>query len=303
MEAHVDSILVIGTDTTIGAHLVASQRDHLATVSGIAWSELEGLSGPAALEEARRRLGMTSPDRVVYCDAQSEGAWSDPTINGQTETRLRTWVRAIREFGCEMTYITSDAIFTGPWLFHAEDDVRFCASPQAERLRTMEEVVSRVVPEALIVRTHVFGWSADGQGWMEETLASLENRTAQGDPSRHATPVMVSDFVEILDRAHEEGVRGVLHIAGAERVSHEAFLRGLAQQFRLPGPKSWQGGLTRRPTGFGRGETSLRTNRVKDLLNLSMPMPRQGYERLAEQIENGERETLYQTAMMMERAA
>lgn len=303
MEAHVDSILVIGTDTTIGAHLVASQSDHLTTVSGIAWSELAGLSGPPALEEARQRLEMASPGRVVYCDAQSEAAWSGPTINGQTETRLRTWVRAIREFGCEMTYITSDAVFTGPWLFHAEEDVRFCGSAQAERLRTMEEVVSRVLPEALMIRTHVFGWSADDNGWMEETLTSLGNRTAQGDPSRHATPILVSDFIEILERAHEEGVQGVLHIAGAERLSHEAFLRGLAQQFRLPAPQSWQGGLSQRPTGFGRGETSLRTNRVKDLLNLSMPMPRQGFERLAEQVENGERETLHQVAMMMERAA
>lgn len=304
MEARVDSILVVGTDTTVGSNLAAHWANGKSMVNRLAWAELEQSSGPAGLEAARGHLHATRPTRVVYCDSAGESAWSQPKINAETDARLRVWSRAVRETGCDFTYLSADAVFTGPWLFHVEDGTHHCHSLEAERLRTMEELVLRAVPDALLVRTHAFGWSADGHGWLERLLGQLEAGTAKADPVRHATPILVMDLADILSRAHEESATGVLHIAGAERVSHEGFVRRLAQQFGLPAPHAaWKGGLSGAMNGFGRGETSLRTNRVKNMLNLAMPMLGDGLERLAEQIEDGHQEQLREPAGAFQHAA
>ena len=293
MEARVDSILVVGTDTTVGANLATFWTDEHASVARLGWSELDDRSGPPALEAIRRQLAAAAPDRVVYCGAAAEPGWSNPTITAATESALRIWSRAVREFRCGFTYVSSDAVFTGPWLFHAEEGSHHCQSLEAGRLRTMEELVLRVVPESLVVRAQAFGWSADGTGWIERMLEQLAAGSAAVDPVRHATPILATDLARVLSRAHEEGATGILHVGGAERVSHEAFARRLAWQFGLPAPASqWKGGLSGPMTGFARGESSLRTNRVKNLLNLAMPMLGEGLERLASQVDDGFRERL-----------
>ena len=293
MEARVDSILVVGTDTTVGANLATYWTDEHVEVTRLGWSEPEDRSGASALESARRHLATIDPDRVVYCGAAAEPGWSNPSINAATESALRIWSRAVREIGCGFTYISSDAVFTGPWLFHTEEGTHHCGSLEAGRLRTMEELVIRVVPEALVVRTQAFGWSADGAGWIERMLEQMAEGRAAVDPVRHATPILATDLARVLSRAHEERAAGMLHVGGAERVSHELFARRLARQFGLPAPASqWKGGLSGPMTGFARGESSLRTNRVKNLLNLAMPMLGEGLERLASQVDDGYRERL-----------
>ena len=112
---------------------------------------------------------------------------------------MRVWARAVRDAGCRLTYLSSDAVFTGPWLFHAEDSPHHCQSLEAVRLRSYEELVARVVPDALIVRTHAFGWSPDGEGWVESLLGDLEDRAADADPVRHATPILATDLVFAID--------------------------------------------------------------------------------------------------------
>lgn len=284
MEARVDSLLVVGINTTVGANLAARWAEGPAQVKGITWATMKDRSGPALLETARQYIETAAPSRVVFCDAAAEPSWSNPTIDTHTESRLRVWARAVREAGCDFTYISSDAVFTGPWLFHSEEGTSHCHSAEARRLRTMEDLVIRVLPEALVVRTHAIGWSESGTGWLEQNLEDLRLGAAQGDPIRHATPILTVDLADILIRAHEERVAGCLHVAGAERLSHEEFLRRLAEQFELPQPHGQsRGNLNRSATGFAQGETSLRASRAKNLLNMAMPMFGDSLERLARQ--------------------
>jgi len=277
----VDSILVVGTDTVVGSNLAAHWAACGWNVSGLAQTATSAEFAPAALDEARRQLAAARPAIVVYCGAAGESAWSYPVIDAAAESHLRIWARAARDAGCRFTYLSSEAVFTGTWLFHAEDSTHYCSSLEGSRLRSMEELVERVVPQALIVRTNAFGWSPDGDGWIENLVAEMGDGGPAADPVRHATPILATDLAGILARAHEEELTGPLHIAGAERISHAAFVRCVAEQFDLDLPPIEPAGmLAAAATGFGRGETSLRTRRAKNVLNLAMPMVSEGLARL-----------------------
>ncbi|MBA3315506.1 MAG: sugar nucleotide-binding protein [Planctomycetota bacterium] len=299
-----DSIFVVGTDTIAGANLATHWTDGGRSVNGFKRDVSDPDFGPTALDEARAQLAATKPEVVVYCGAASESAWSWPAIDAAAEGDLRVWARAVRDFGCRFTYVSSDAVFTGPWLFHAEDSTHHCQSLEAGRLRSMEELAQRIVADALIVRTNTFGWSSNGEGWIESLIASLEDEMLDADPVRHATPILASDLASILTRAHEEALSGFLHVAGAERVSHAAFVRMLADQFGLTAPAAQLSGvLATSATGFGRGETSLRTGRAKNVLNLAMPSLADGLARLHTQNIDGFRNRLGSHACELHRVA
>lgn len=292
-----DSILVVGTDTVVGANLAAYWADGGRSVAGLSRSVIDVEFTSVALDEARRQLAAARPTAVVYCGAASDSAWSYPAIDAAAEGHLRIWARAVRDAGCRLTYLSSDAVFTGPWLFHAEDSPHHCPSLEAGRLRSMEELVQRVVPEALIVRTNAFGWSPDGEGWIESLLGGLDDGAVEPDPVRHATPILATDLAEIVARANEEELTGPLHAAGAERLSHAAFVRMLAEQFAVPAPVVGPTAALAAPaSGFGRGETSLRTRRAKNSLNLAMPRLAEGLARLHTQSVDGFRERLCEPA-------
>lgn len=303
-EAGVDSIFVVGTDTLAGANLAAHWTDGGRSVNGFRRNAGEFDHGPVSLDEARSHLAAAKPDIVVYCGAASESAWSYPAIDAAADADLRVWSRAVRELGCRFTYISSDAIFTGPWLFHSEDSTHHCHSLEAGRLRSMEELVDRILPEALIVRSNIFGWSADGLGWIESLIATFEEGTTTGDAVRHATPILATDFAAILHRAHEEGLTGCLHIGGAERVSHATFVRMLGEEFGFDAPHvAPTQVLATSAMGFGRGETSLRSSRAKNVLNLAMPSLAEGLTRLNAQNTNGFRRRLESQSCELHRVA
>ena len=298
-----ESILVVGTDTVVGANLTAAWTDGGRRVAGVD-RNATAAEFVIALDEARRLAATIRPDRIVYCGAAGESAWSYPAIEAAAEGDLRIWTRIASDLRCRLTYLSSDAVFTGPWLFHDEESPHHCQSLEAGRLRTMEEIVARIVPEALIVRTNAFGWSADGEGWIESLLADLDDGRPNTDPIRHATPILATDLAGILLRAHEEDLTGPLHVGGAERISHEAFVRTLGEQFGLTAPAAEPAGTLAAPaTGFGRGETSLRSRRARNVLNLAMPMVAEGLVRLQEQSIDGFRDRLAATSGELFRVA
>jgi dTDP-4-dehydrorhamnose reductase len=154
-------------------------------------------------------------------------------------------------------------------------------------LRDAEDAVASSCPTSLIVRTHAFGWSpgSTGAGWIERVLTGLEAGTAGPfECSPHANPILASDLAVILEQACRAPLSGVIHIAGAERTNPAQFVERLADVFEIPAPQSAPAAsLSERPVGFGRGETSLRTQKIRQLLGVSMPLLSDGLTRLRAQ--------------------
>ncbi|HUG90865.1 MAG TPA: sugar nucleotide-binding protein [Planctomycetaceae bacterium] len=302
-----DTILIAGVDSVVGAALagalagadrVVGTARRSAGLSAIGGCELAAAAGDD--ERSVRQLFATlAPCWTIYCGPGAESCWNEPPRAARDHDAVQaagTWARAARDAGSEFTCISSDAVFTGPRMFHDESSRGLCGSLHAQHLRAIEAAVLQDHPAALVVRTHVFGWTPEecGAGWIERILNALEDGTARPfDAIRHATPILAADFADVLLKTREAFLSGVYHIAGAERTSPARFVGRLAQEFGLDAPACGPpASLLERPCAFGCGETSLRTTKIRTALGVSLPTLADGLRRLREEHDNGDRECL-----------
>lgn len=295
-----DKILVAGIDTVVGANLAAelAQRYHIIGLSfgepiDIAGCETSVCAGDDA-ETARQWVATQRPNWIVFCGPAAQSAWTFPDgshLHPEAAAAVRPWASAAAEFGCEFTLVSSDAVFTGPWMFHRENSSSFCDSHPARVMRLIEKEVADSNPEALIIRTHVFGWSPSNgmPSFINAVFESLQNELPlELDCSGHATPILATDFADILAKAFEQRLRGLFHLGGGERINRFRFASLLADEFGL-NPSS----LEPRETAcearkeFGVGETSLQTRKLKRVLEIAPPLIREGLVRLHDQYRSG----------------
>jgi dTDP-4-dehydrorhamnose reductase len=301
----VETVLIAGVESIVGANLAAGLADRCRVV-GLSTSEPIGIEGcetsicsGTKLDATYEWVASTSPDRIVYCGPAAHSAW-EPNAAKRIRTGLdraaRNWALAAEENGCGLTMISSDAVFTGPWMFHEEDSQCQCPTDTAAAIRATEREVCRLCPSTLVVRTNVFGWSPLGsqRGWIERIIAQLETNTAGPfDCLRYATPLHATHLVEILEKAWAEEINGIYHVAGSERVNPARFFGQIADEFDLPLLRTPSvGSVEERPAGFGRGETSMQTRAVRKALCVAMPTLAEGIAQLREEAENGHRDRL-----------
>ncbi|MBX3443266.1 MAG: sugar nucleotide-binding protein [Planctomyces sp.] len=304
--------LIVGAESVVGANLCVhwSPRFEVAAVSprSISLSGCQVLPNPGSRRSPETLLAEVQPDVVVYCGPESRSPW-EAAHSGPIEADAESaaaWASAARDAGAAHVHLSSDAVFTGPWMFHDEASECFCPSPSSRAIRLVEDAVSERHPEACIVRTHAFGWSPDSRaGWLEVLLSTIEARRPLGlDAVRHATPMLATDLADVLEAMLAGGLTGTFHVAGAERVSPMGLAQRLASQFNLPWiPSGRDRALTEPPHGFGAGECSLQTKKIRGELCRAMPLLSESLDRLEAQQINGHRERLSPNATVQLRAA
>jgi len=303
----VEKFLIVGVETVAGANLAAFLVDH-AEVFGLAVNssiQIAGCDtdtiGPDDHTGAGALLADSQPTHIIYCGPASRSSWSDnfaAEVDGHLATRAAGWATAAQKAGAAFTYLSSDAVFTGPFLFHQEEGPGLCPSIKAGLLRAAEEAVIKAHPEALVARTNVFGWSSLGEDWVESRLNEIESRRiVDQDWIRHSTPILATDLAGILQRAWEEKLSGIYHVAGAERVNPLKFAQRLADHFDLPWLSLRREELLMDVASeFAAGECSLQTKKLRKALCVAMPMISERLARLHEQSGNGFRERITQPA-------
>lgn len=310
-----DNILVVGVETVVGANLAAalSGQAGVTGISPVAGIAIEGCPvhgiEAASTEQAGGVIADSRANQVVYCGPAARSSW-EPGAAECDESLIETaglWAQAAQQQGCRFTMISSDGVFTGPWMFHEEEGSSHCSSAAAAIIRAAEAAVCGNCPEALVVRTNAFGWSPLGdRGWIEQRLAEVRTRRlADQDCIRHATPILATDLAGILTRAWTEQLAGTYHIAGAERINPLKFVQRLAERFELPWLSIQRGEpLQELAVGFGAGECSLQTKKLRKALCVAMPMLTEGLDRLADQDASGFRARLTgRSVARQERAA
>jgi dTDP-4-dehydrorhamnose reductase len=295
---NVERLLIIGIDTVVGANLAAQLADQFH-VTGLSTGEeiaIEGcvttLAPISDAPSARQAIALYRPDRLVLCQAAGDSSWhSVGTANLRSAAdATRGWIEAARAAGKYLTLISTDAVFTGPWMFHGESCDSFCQASEAQTLRTLEMAALQDSAHSLVVRTHPYGWSPqlDG-GWIDGILAALEaDQPPVFDSVAHATPILATDLADVLSSAWNAGLTGLYHVAGAERTNTHNFACAVARVFDLDPPHAvWLAPTASPPTGFARGECSLHTRSIRQALNIGLPMVIEGLERLRAQHDQG----------------
>ena len=299
-----ESLLVVGVDTVAGANLAAclSERYRIFTWSAGDRYDIPNCSAVDPADAPRAIASRVRPDWIIYCGPASRSAWEPDlasAIDDSLVASVEAWCSAAKEAQARFAMISSDAVFTGPWMFHDEESTGICDSFQAVTIRAAEQQACEIVPETLLIRTNTFGWSAAGdqQGWIESLLNEIESkRMVEQDHVRHATPILATDLAAIVERACLENLQGLYHVGGAERICPLKFAQRLADQFDLPWLSIRRESSVDEPArGFGAGECSLQTKRIRKALCVAMPLLSEGLSQLKEQAQNGYRERLSQT--------
>lgn len=227
-------------------------------------------------------IAAADADVVIYCGPASESSWSIAAADGLSEAAVDDAASWAKLAGNQFIAITSDAVFTGPFMFHSEDSESLCSSEESQTLLAIESAVIDACPDATIIRTHVFGISPTSDGLVEQLLSGETVAIAGGG---HATPISGADLADRIERTMIDPVGGVIHLSGAERVSARQFAERLIDAFDHPrGETSIL--IGDHASGFASGDRAMVCSRAKQELGLSMPLLNEGLARFRDLYES-----------------
>lgn len=288
-----ETLLITGIDTMLGANLALAWSDcfdvcgaTLGASTQAAPAAIRNL-GPIMPQRLRELAAEAAPSRIIHAGPLARSSWEpeDATIAWPQQAALAGEVAAFaREAGIPCCLLSTDAVFSGPRLFHEESARATGASPQAEAAREAE--ISATAAGALVVRTHAYGWSAGGNSWVDGLGKELSaRRTPHVEGHHYTTPLLASDLAPLLTRAFERKLQGLYHITGAERTNRVRFVAELAAALgcEIENDSPWTADA-RQGQVF---ETSLNTRRARRDLDSPLPLLREGLDRLAAQRVDG----------------
>ncbi len=299
------TILITGIDSTLGANLAAhfAEDYHVVGLAGQTKIEPEGVetivSPQRDVASMTRLLDDVHPEWVICAEPVGTYCWLEPGVHQVSPTRQLESARALSRLTAErsisLTYLSCDAIFTGPWMFHEEEGSHFCQTTTAELYRQLESEVMGWNPEAMVVRSNTYGWTPKGispQGVSRLAQDVAIDKRLDLDCMRHATPIHAVQLADLLLSSFEHDLSGLYHIAGAERVNPWQFMNQLmlhleGPRVRVPYTVAHEIASEEHELRYGYGETSLQTKKIKAALGRSMPMLTEGLELLRAQRDDG----------------
>jgi dTDP-4-dehydrorhamnose reductase len=236
-------LLITGGAGYLGSELRRQVPDALAT-----WHRMSipnGVQLDVRDVDATMRCFLKHGPDVVIHTAYTMGD-ADTTVRGSHNVAL-----ASHRAGARLVHLSTDLVFDGEHgAPYTEDDEPRPVMEYGQQKLEAEQLVRRVHPEALIVRTSLLYGPPDGP---QEALARRDDVTFHTDEIR--TPIPVRDLATALLRLTEE--RGILHVAGLEALSRFDFAA------RLRG-----GPVQGRPTPPGRARNvALDSSRARTLLS------------------------------------
>ncbi len=235
-------ILVTGASGLLGANLVleasrhheviAVSRSHSIRFPGVR-SVTADLTSPGAAE---RLVSSGRPDWVIHCAAatdvdrcESEPVWAR-RMNRDLAAEM---AGAARAAGAAFLHISTDAVFDGESGDYREGDRPNPRSVYGATKAAGEQAVLREHPEAIVVRTNIFGWNAQPKlGLAEWFLGRCERgESSPGWTDVASTPILCNDLAERMLRLLVREARGTFHLGGATCLTKYEFGRRVAATF------------------------------------------------------------------------
>ncbi|MCP4171790.1 MAG: sugar nucleotide-binding protein [Fuerstiella sp.] len=270
-------ILIVGIDTAAGRSL-ADKLSETCDLAGL-WFSTPTIVSDCAVNRINRTAiseQVAWATTVVFCGAASQSSWNRNFGTFRPEDKwLTPCVQAAKASGGRMVFVSSDAVFSGPWVFHDDDSVAHSEESSAQQLRRFEAQV-QTLKNSLIVRTNI----VDGKGVVQDAVRAVENgRSVSVDASTYATPVVQAVFASSLVDCLAAGMTGYVNIAGAERTSPYQLVTQLAANLECDSRRVIAKFNTEKPV-----ERSLRCLRLQHELKQRSSMLKDTLEHLADTV-------------------
>lgn len=236
--------------------------------------EIEGLLEHGGYDVVINAIAMAShersekePDEAVLINATLPGRWA--AVCPRTRTKF--------------VHISTDAVFDGESeSLYTEADSPNPKGVYGSSKRAGEEAVSQANPDALILRTNFYGWSATGGiGILDFFVNSFSQGAAiTGFTDYRVSSLYVGDLVDAMVGAIDRGASGVLHAVASDSASKYDFGLAVAKEFGLDSSVTTPGPLSDAATLSVRGRNlALSTAKIEGILGRPMPSTFSGLAR------------------------
>ena len=125
-----EKLLITGADTCLGANLAISLADRFDVVG---LSSQDGLSPDGCRhrvcdlndrQSTALLIRRQGPQWIVHCGPLARGSWDLPAYCPSSENEPRLWTalaEVAESIHARLTLISTDAVFTGPRMFHKNE--------------------------------------------------------------------------------------------------------------------------------------------------------------------------------------
>jgi len=282
--------LVIGATGLVGAQLIhaigRAGAPAIGTYNTLAAAGLLPLD-ISDLGQVRNVVAEAAP-AVVYlaaalasvdgCEAQPQEAWLTNVLG------VHHVVQAANDAGVPLVFFSTDYIFDGTSGPYLEDHPAHPISEYGRQKVIGEQHVALHAGEFLIVRTTVvYGWEQRGKNFVTSLVAALAaGRRVRVPADQVGTPTYAPNLADVVVDLVASGVRGVVNVAGPDRVGRGALAQEVAAVFRVdpglvvPAATRDLGQRAARPLDAG-----LRVDKVRGLTRVPLIGYREGLRLMA----------------------
>jgi dTDP-4-dehydrorhamnose reductase len=307
-------VLITGASGLLGSNLVLDAAgDHevaaIAHRRRVEWPGVRSFQADLAEAGAARELmDLVRPEWVIHCAAATDidACEAEPAQAFRLNRDMAGQVaEAAHAVGARLAHISTDAVFDGERGGYQEDDLSAPINVYGRSKLEGEEAVRAACPEALIIRTNIYGWNAVEKKSLAEWFLDHLQRGSEcrGFADVFVSPLLVNDLGDLLFRMLEAGLRGLYHVAGGDCVSKYEFGVRVAQAFDLDAGRikraSVKAGGLRAPRGR---RLCLAGRKIEADLGVHLPGLRDGLARFKALRDQGRPGDLERLARTGERA-
>lgn len=284
-------LLVTGASGLLGANLVleakvshqvtAVSRRYPLRIAGVTSRQVDLADESAALAV----IAEAAPEWVVHCAAATDIDECEraPQMARRVNRDMAAAVAAAASArGAAFVQVSTDAVFDGREGNYAETAEPNPISVYGRSKLEGEHAVLRAHPQALIVRTNIYGWNAQAkQSLAEWFLHRCESGLrSPGWTDAWSTPTLVNDLAGVLLHLLEAGKSGLFHVGGATCLTKHDFGRRVAEAFGHDPSLVEAASISQSTLLAPRGrQVCLRGDKVEAALAIQLPTVQEGLER------------------------
>jgi dTDP-4-dehydrorhamnose reductase len=235
-------ILITGTGGLLGLNLalelsrqhtvVGADRKALVNQQAFEARQVD-LLAPNAVSQL---LETAQPDAIIHCAALAnvDACESQPEFAARLNAVLPGMLAAeAARLGVQLVHISTDAVFDGQEGGYTEEDPVNPLSVYAQTKLDGERAVFAAMPEAVVTRLNLFGWSASADRSLAEFFyySLAAGRPLKGFTDVHFCPVLVNDLAKVFVEIFKQRLSGLYHLVSPVCMTKYDFGVAIAERF------------------------------------------------------------------------